>query len=130
MIERARKLRKVIESLATNMDDTNALQNTELFPIWGASSYETGDRVRYNGILYKCLQSHEAQDTWNPVDAPSLWARVLIPDPEVVSDWVQPDSTNPYMKGDKVKYNDKMWISTVDNNVWAPGVYGWEEVTE
>lgn len=130
MIERARQLRKVIESLATGMDDTNALQNTELFPNWGASSYEAGDRVRYNGILYKCLQSHEAQDTWNPVDAPSLWARVLIPDSEVIPDWIQPDSTNPYMKGDKVKYNDKMWISTVDNNVWAPGVYGWEEVTE
>ena len=38
----------------------------------------------------------------------------------------QPDSTNPYSKGDKVTHNGKMWVSTIDNNVWEPGVYGWE----
>jgi len=29
-----------------------------------------------------------------------------------------------------VWYENQLWISTVDNNVWAPGVYGWEEYTE
>ena len=33
-----------------------------------------------------------------------------------------------YMIGDKVMYNGKAYASTVDNNVWAPDVYGWEEV--
>jgi hypothetical protein len=32
------------------------------------------------------------------------------------------------MKGDKVRHNNKVWISIIDNNVWEPGVYGWEEV--
>ena len=31
-------------------------------------------------------------------------------------------------KGDKVTNNGKTWQSTTDNNVWEPGVYGWEEV--
>lgn len=31
-------------------------------------------------------------------------------------------------KGDKVTHNGKTWQSTTDNNVWEPGVYGWEEV--
>jgi len=128
MIERARELRKVIESLAENLDDTNALKNTELFPNWSLTSYKVDDRVRYQGDLYKCLQAHEAQSDWNPTSAPSLWAKVLIPDPEVIPDWVQPESTNPYMKGDKVKHLSKTWVSTIDNNVWEPGVYGWEEV--
>ena len=61
-------------------------------------------------------------------DAPSLWAKVLIPDPEVIPVWEQPESTNPYMKGDKVKHKGKTWSSTIDNNVWEPGVYGWAEV--
>ena len=60
-----------------------------------------------------------------PADAPSLWAEILIPDPEVIPDWVQPGSTNPYMKGDKVKLNGKTWMSDIDNNVWETGVYGW-----
>lgn len=81
-------------------------------------------------MLYTVLQAHTSQATWTPDVSPSLFARVLIPDPEVVPDWVQPDSTNPYMTGDKVRHNDKVWESTVDNNVWEPGVYGWIEVEE
>jgi hypothetical protein len=52
--------------------------------------------------------------------------QVLIPDPETIPEWVQPGSTNPYMKGDKVTHNGSTWVSLVDNNVWEPGVYGWE----
>ena len=57
-----------------------------------------------------------------------FWAQVLIPDPEVIPEWIQPESTNPYMKGDKVKHNEKTWICDIDNNVWEPGTYGWTEV--
>ena len=46
--------------------------------------------------------------------------------------WVQPDSTNPYAKGDKVTHIGKTWESLVDNNVWEPGAVGtenlWKEV--
>ena len=49
-------------------------------------------------------------------------------DPEVIPEWEQPDSTNPYMMGDKVTHNEKTWESTVDNNVWEPGVYGWFQI--
>ena len=42
----------------------------------------------------------------------------------MIPEWEQPESTNPYMKGDKVKHNDKTWVSDIDNNVWEPGVYG------
>lgn len=111
--------------------DETALSAIELYPIWNESAtYSVGDRVRYNDVLYKCLQAHTAQSTWTPTDAPSLWTKVLIPSPSVIPEWEQPESTNPYMKGDKVKHNGKTWESTIDNNVWEPGVYGWSEVTE
>ena len=129
IIEKARSLRKQIESLAETLDDESALQTPELFQNWHENtSYEVGARVRYKGVLYKCLQTHTSQSTWIPTDAPSLWTKVLIPGGEI-PEWEQPDSTNPYMNGDKVTHNGKTWISIIDNNVWEPGVYGWEEIS-
>ena len=90
--------------------------------------YAVGDKRRYNELPYRCLQAHRSQESWNPEDAPSLWARILISDPTIIPEWVQPGSTNPYMKGDKVRHLGKVWVSDIDNNVWEPGVYGWAEV--
>lgn len=136
IIDRARELRAKIEELATDhIDDSDATSYTELFPLWDGNgkAYKTGDRVRYNGILYKVLQDHTSQTDWTPDAAPSLFAEVLIPDPEVIPVWRQPDSTNPYMTGDKVHYPDEngpVYESTIDNNVWSPADYpaGWKEV--
>ena len=131
IIDKARKLRKTIENLAISLDDENAAKNMELFEAWHPDTdYAVDDRRRYGDYLYKCLQAHTSQTAWNPADAPSLWARVLIPDPHDIPEWVQPSSTNPYMKGDKVRHLGKVWVSDVDNNVWEPSVYGWSEATE
>ena len=136
IVERARELRSVIEELAVNLDDEKALDSKELFPYWNAeAAYEVGVRVRFEDTLYKCLQAHQAQADWTPTAAPSLWAKVLIPDPEVVPVWEQPDSTNPYMKGDRVHYptaDDPIYESLIDNNTWSPEAYpaGWQVVTE
>ena len=117
-----------ITSMRDAVDDTIALSAKDLYPDWGEDTpYTTGYRVLHGGTLYRCLQDHVSQASWTPTDAPSLWARVLIPDPEVIPEWFQPDSTNPYMRGDKVTHNGIHWTSIVDNNVWEPGVYGWEE---
>lgn len=131
--ERAYQLRALIEQATASLSDEVALTGVELFPRWNGDGveYKVDERVSYNGILFKCLQAHTSQATWTPTDAPSLWAKVLIPDPEVIPDWEQPDSTNAYMKGDKVRYNGKIYESLIDNNVWSPETYpaGWSEVT-
>lgn len=127
--KRAKELRKTIEKTAQTLDDAEALQNVELYPEWHqAHEYLKDEKIRHHKILYKVLQDHTSLANWDPANSPSLYARVLIPDPTVIPDWEQPDSTNPYMTGDKVKHNGKTWISTVDNNVWEPGVYGWVEI--
>lgn len=136
IVERARVLRRQIEDNASPMSDYMALQYTELFPAWSGNgvTYKAGDRVRYNETLYKVLQDHISQGDWVPDTASSLYAKVLIPDPSVVPEWEQPDSTNPYMTGDRVTYGGKTWESLVDNNVWEPGVTGtealWKEIIE
>lgn len=130
-IEHARHLRAMIEKAANSLTDNEALQAVELFPAWAAgNAYIVDDRVKYKDVLYKVLQAHTSQAGWEPDVAVSLFAKVLIPDPGEIPEWEQPGSTNPYMAGDKVRHNDKVWVSDIDNNVWEPGVYGWSEVED
>ena len=114
-----------------SISDGAALKMPELFPHWSGNSkeYVKGDKVLYNDVLYKVLQNHTSQEGWTPTSAPSLFAKVLTSEGEIL-DWEQPDSTNPYMKGDKVKFNGKIYESVIDNNVWSPEAYpqGWKEV--
>ena len=117
--------------LRASATDDQALESVSIYPVWKeCTSYICGERVRYNDTLYKVLQDHTSQADWTPDVASALFTKVLIPNPEVIPEWVQPDSTNPYQTGDKVTHNGATWISTVDNNVWEPGVYGWDEVLE
>lgn len=135
MIERARVLRKVIEQMATGLTEEEAVENVELFPEWvsDGNAYEVGTRVRYNDTLYKVVQAHTSQPDWTPDTAVSLYARILAgQEGTEVGEWEQPDSTNPYKKGDRVIYNGKTYESTIDGNVWSPEAYpqGWQEVVE
>lgn len=125
--EKAIEFRKFIEQMATSIDDETALNHKEAFPKWVVGKeYIKDDRVRYNEVLYKVLQNHTSQADWTPDVAVSLFVRVTI---EEWPEWVQPTgSHDAYNKDDKVSHNGKHWISTINANVWEPGVYGWDEV--
>lgn len=119
---------------AQALPDALALEAKAIYPVWDGNGikYSKDYKVLYKDVLYKCLTEHTSQSDWAPDAAPSLWAKVLIPDPEVIPDWEQPLSTNGYKKGDRVKHKSKTWESLVDNNVWEPGAIGtqgqWKEV--
>lgn len=124
---KAKLLRNLIEQLAITLDDATALTGIELFPMWELVSYSVGDRVQYNGTLYKCIQAHTSQTDWTPDATPALWVVVTV---EEWPEWVQPTGAqDAYAKDSKVTHNGKKWISSYDANVWEPGVYGWEEQT-
>lgn len=130
-----KQLSNYIKATLPTATDEVALQHVDWYPEWKPEVHvNAGDRITYNGVLYRCLQDHDTQETWIPTDSPSLWAKVLIPDPDVIPDWKQPDSTNAYAAGDKVMHNGTTWESLVDGNVWEPGATGteslWKEVTE
>lgn len=127
-LEAAKVLRAAMDAAAAVLTDEQALKAAALYPAWSAQdTYDAGERVRFDGTLYKCLQPHAAQPDWTPTAAPSLWAKVLVSDTGEPLPWEQPESANPYMKGDKVTHGGKTWVSAIDNNIWEPGVYGWEE---
>lgn len=127
-----REARAFINSLVNlrkSATDPQAVEAPAVYPAWKeAVEYSVNDRVLFEDTLYKVITAHTSQADWTPADAPSLFAKVLIPDEDIIYPWEQPGSTNPYMNGDKVSHNGKTWVSIVDNNVWEPGVYGWEEV--
>ena len=129
IIAKAYAYRKMIEDAAQYLPDDKVQDNARLFPAWDGSgvSYEAGTKVSYNSVVYKVLTAHVSQAGWTPQAAPSLFAEVLT-DPDRILPWKQPDSTNPYAKGDKVIHNGSTWISDVDGNVWEPGAYGWSKI--
>lgn len=119
------------------LPDEQALLVPSVFPLWQVEvAYEVNFKVRHKDILYKVLQAHTSQTDWSPDVAVSLFAKVIVGevDPgtgeQVVLDWIQPDSTNPYMKGDRVIFKGVVYESTMDNNIWAPDAYpqGWSVV--
>lgn len=58
-------VRAQINTLA--VDDATALRMVAYYPEWTAgTAYAVGDRLVYNGDLYKVLQAHTSQDTWQP----------------------------------------------------------------
>lgn len=124
---KAKQLRALIELLAITLDDTTALTGVELFPAWATNTaYAVGDRVQYNGVLYKCVQAHTSQADWMPDATPALWVIVSV---EEWPEWIQPTGAHDaYGKDAKVSHNGKHWKSTMDANVYEPGVYGWEEI--
>lgn len=126
----------VAQIQAQTFTEEQALTVQAIYPVWNGKSveYKAGTYLNYQEVLYKVLQNHTSQESWAPDVSPSLFTKVLVDPSGEILPWEQPDSTNPYMKGDKVTHKGKTWESLVDRNVWEPGVVGteaqWKEVTE
>lgn len=120
-----------LKALRTSAADEQAIEAIGAYPFWAEErDYDLGVRVQYDGKLYRCEQAHTSQLDWTPSNTPALWTEVAKSGEIPV--WKQPTGAqDAYMTGDKVHYPNEtgaVYISTVDNNVWAPDVYGWEVV--
>ncbi len=116
----------LIQTAIGYLPDEEAETVTALFPDWeDGKAYAVGDRVKYNELLYRCVQAHTSQSDWTPDKTPALWVRTST---EEWPEWIQPTGAHDaYNTGDKVSHNEKHWISDIDANVYEPGVYGWTE---
>ena len=110
------------------------------YVIWAQPSgahdaYKKGDIVNYKGALYESLIDG---NVWAPDVYAAGWELVKEspeepeePDEPVTEeypDWVRPTGAHDaYNIGDIVKYNGKLYQSTINGNVWAPDEYpaGW-----
>lgn len=118
---------------AANLTDEKAMEIADLYPEWAAKRTYAADEIVKYGVnadgetqLYKVIQAHTSQEDWTPDTATSLYKKIGFTE-DGVSIWTQPlGASDAYMKDDVVSFENQLWISTADNNVWQPGVYGWE----
>ena len=114
--------------LAGELPEEDLAQIVDLWPAWAAGvSYALDEILRHEGTLYKVVQAHTSQSDWAPPDVPALFAKITPPG--LIAEWVQPTGAqDTYSLGEQVTHGGQTWESTVDNNSWEPGVYGWVEV--
>lgn len=129
-IENIEMFQKQLEAITDTLTDEEAKGLSLLFEEWRPSEvYKIGDRIRYNGVLYKCLEDNNATMETPPSVMPSVWTEIFA---ETVSEeipaWEQPEEGNGYADGDRVIHNDIIYISQVDNNIWEPGTAGTESL--
>lgn len=59
------------------VDDQTALRMLEFYPAWAAdTAYPAGHKVQHGGKLWRCLQAHTAQTSWEPENTPALWEEI------------------------------------------------------
>lgn len=123
----------VFVTMAENgtFDETTIVEHADLFEDWQPNvDYKAKKLLRHKGEMFAVLQAHRSQDNWEPGMVPALYKKIADPSIEYPP-WSQPISAqDAYMTGDKCSDEGRCWVSTVDNNVWKPGVYGWDVVAE
>lgn len=103
-------------------------------PTGAQDMYKKGEWMIFtDGKYYECL----SDTTYSPTDLASAWrADGVEPSPEPepepsIPDFVQPTGAHDaYKKGDKVRFEGKIYESLIDANTYSPSAYplGWREV--
>lgn len=114
-----------------NLEDwTGQIQNkVQVTKPWTVGEeLQIGNIRSYNDTNYVVIQAHTTQVDWTPDTVPALF--LARPNRSVgYPEWVQPaGSHDAYNIGDRVRHNNQNWESTIDANVWEPGVTGWIEI--
>lgn len=128
-------VKKMLSTETSELSDEDALDVAALFQTWAsklphdgkpAQPVVAGERLWYDGKLYKVLQPHTPQSDWTPDATSALYVEVSIVE---WPDFVQPTGAHDaYMRGDKMTFEGQHYISLIDNNVYSPAAYpaGWE----
>lgn len=111
------------------LDDVTISEHPSMFPSWTENwTGKAGTILMDEGNLYRSIHDVSVGQNTKPSTTPSMWTLISNPAQEFPK-WIQPiGAHDAYSIGDKVMHSNKHWISTVNGNVWEPGVYGWEEV--
>ena len=107
-------------------------------PVGATDAYNKGDVVEHNGA--KWVSDIDA-NVWEPgvygwtKQGDQQPAEPETPDTPTddIKDFVQPTGAHDaYGKGDKVRFNGKVYESVIDNNTYSPSEYpaGWKEIAE
>ena len=134
VIEQALAIREAMDIAGATLTEEQALVCVRLYrPYEVGKAYVTGEFFVYgvNGVgdpqLYKVVQDHTAQADWKPDITPALYTPIGLDDSGYPV-WAQPTGAHDaYNTGDIVNYNDTLYQSLIDGNIWSPDAYpaGW-----
>ena len=121
ILEKAMLLRKNILLSSQSLEDKEASKTPELFARLNENGelIKAGTRINWNGTLKRA-----SVDLWdtkenNPDNAPTLWEDIAYKDgiriiPEVIT------VGTAFSKDELGWWNDELYKSLLDNNVWTP----------
>nr|DAX75108.1 MAG TPA: ChiA1-BD-binding domain protein [Caudoviricetes sp.] len=126
--------RKLVSKSEISVDEYKDI--ISIYDDWQAGvAYSKGQVVKYKDELWEVIQDHSSQVDWTPDSVPALFKSVTAPKTndgvEIVPDFKQPKGGHDaYKKGDKVKFEGKVYESLIDNNSYSPSAYpqGWEVI--
>lgn len=108
---------KIVEYLKQTREiiaDEIALNYVELYPNWEkhiGKELIVGERIEYNGRLYKVITTHTTQSTWSPDVSPTLFEPI-----DVVNDGTL---GNPIIAAAGMTYfKDKYYLDETDGKVY------------
>lgn len=142
--EQAETTKNIIKTfiLSENLNENQKENILSQYEEWQSDiNYSVGDKVKRNGVVYEVIQAHRSQDDWQPESTNALYKQYFNlaiknedgTETEVIADFKQPTGAHDtYKKGDKVRFNGKIYRSKIDNNAYSPTDYaqGWEAVAK
>lgn len=126
-----KRLHAVIDAGRKLLDDQTASVSPELFDMLEQDGklIEAGTRINWNGSLKRASVDLWDMEQNTPDNAPALWEDINYRDgyrviPETIT------AGMAFAKDEIGWWNDSIYRSLIDANVWTPAAYppGWEAV--
>lgn len=88
-------------SFLDELNDTEAAKIYLCYDAWTTDkAYKVGDRVEWDGKLWKCRQAHTAQENWKPsINTASLWEAINVENAGTLEDPIPYDQTMTVYNG-------------------------------
>lgn len=131
-----RKMALDLREKAKDMTDTEIIDEESFIPDFIKKDYSScpvGTPVKDGEQVYGLIQPYDArnyEDT--PATLPALWGLKHTKNPKKAKPYVTPLGTSGlYMKDECCIWENKTYMSVIDNNSWTPSGYpaGWQEVS-
>lgn len=88
-------------SFLAELSDTEAAKIPLCYDAWTTdTAYKVGDRVEWNGKLWKCRQAHTSQENWSPrIETAGLWEVINVENAGTLDDPIPYDKTMTVYNG-------------------------------
>lgn len=100
---------------ALPVDDNTALRMKDFYPEWTTGvTYEPGFKVRYKNKLWRVIQPHTSQVTWEPENVASLWETIDETHEGTLEDPIPYDGNMRLVSGKHYYQNRVIYLCTRD----------------